>query len=176
MKTALRTIVAILFVICLESSGYIPGVLAAGPTPPLTKSDRDTSGYVIAATHDDILARGKQEGRLRVATSVETETLKILKDAFKKKYPFIDIHAEEITGTDAHERLLLELQAGMARDWDVVFMRSEFWTRYLPHLKRFDMLRMAKEGTLQVPAAVVDPLNRNVLSLGSIVGCIAFYK
>lgn len=174
MKAALETIGATLLWVCVQSLGIEGDAWAAGTTSPSPTSDRNL--YSSVASHDEIVARAKVERKLRVGTSVESETLNILKDAFKKKYPFIDVQAEELTGTEVHERLVLELQAGMARDWDALFMRSEFWTRYLPHLKRFDMLRMAKEGALQVPAAMVDPQHRNVLSLGSIVGCLAYNK
>jgi hypothetical protein len=41
-----------------------------------------------------------------------------MSDAFKKKYPFIDAHVEEIGGSEAFQRLLLEIKSGASRNWD----------------------------------------------------------
>ena len=79
------------------------------------KQEAETKGYAFEVSHDDIVSKAKREGKLRIITSLETEKLKPVAEAFRKKYPFIELRAEEIGGTDTYQRMLLEMKAGMAR-------------------------------------------------------------
>src|SRR3990172_4989839 len=96
-------------------------LFAASPSPDLLKAKKEAEakGLVFETSRDEIVAKAKKEGRVRVMSAMEPDTYPHIVKAFKQQYPFIDISLEEITGTDAVQRFLLELQAGTARDWDV---------------------------------------------------------
>jgi hypothetical protein len=81
-------------------------------------------------------------------------------DAFRKKYPFIDVKAEQIGGEDP-QRMLLELQGGVAREWDINLLAWEFYAEYLAHQKKFDILGMTELGVLRMPVKMVDPVHRH---------------
>src|SRR5262245_11239049 len=68
--------------------------------------EAEAKGYIIPATRDEIVDREKQEGKVRVLASISDYILKDLTAGFRKKYPFIDIRAEEIRGADAYLRFL----------------------------------------------------------------------
>ena len=128
------------------------------------KQEAEASGYAFELSHDDIVSKAKREGKLRIMTSLENEMLKPVGEAFRKKYPFIDLRAEEIGGTDTYQRMLLEMKAGTARGWDVNFIAGDFYDEYLPHQKRFDILGMAQQRILQIPVGMIDPVNRNIVA------------
>ncbi len=44
-------------------------------------------------------------------------------------------------------------------------MAFDYYNEYLPHQKKFDMLGMAKHGVLQIPAEMIDPVNRHIVAL-----------
>lgn len=153
-------------------------VLAASPSPALMKAEQEAEakGYIFPPSHDEIVANAKKEGKLRALTSFDADTYRPMIKAFKKKYPFVDIYAEELTGTDAGQRFLLELKAGRARDWDAISLTTEFHNDYPPHLKKFDILRMAEQGLLAIPTGMIDPNKRNIVALTSSVSIIAYNK
>jgi ABC-type Fe3+ transport system substrate-binding protein len=128
------------------------------------KHEAETQGYAFELSHSDIVSKAKREGRLRVITSLEDDKLKPVAEAFRKKYPFIELRAEEIGGTDTYQRMLLEMKAGAARGWDINFIAGDFYDEYLPHQKRFDILGMAQQGILQIPVGMIDPVNRNIVA------------
>src|SRR4030095_2404850 len=84
---------------------------AASPDPALLKikQEAEAKGYLLIASHDEIVAKAKQEGKLRVLTGMEPPTLKASAAAFRKRYPFIEVKIEETTGTDGDERQILEI-------------------------------------------------------------------
>jgi ABC-type Fe3+ transport system substrate-binding protein len=128
------------------------------------KYEAETRGYAFELSHDDILNKAKREGRLRVLSSLESDMLKPVAAAFRKKYPFIDLRAEELSGTDTYQRMILEMKAGTARGWDVNFIAGDFYDDYLPHQRRFDILGMAQQRILQIPVGMIDPVNRNIVA------------
>jgi len=146
-----------------------PGIIKA-------KKEAEAKGYIFAASHDEIVAKAKEERKLRALSSFDPETYRPMIAAFKKKYPFIDNYAEEITGTDAGHRFLLELKAGRARDWDAISLTTEFHNDYPPYLKKFDLLGMSEHGVLTIPKGMIDPNNRNIVALTSSVSIIAYNK
>jgi len=143
-----------------------PTVHAAPAASAATKAkhEAETRGYAFELSHDDIVSKAKREGRLRVMSSLEGDMLKPVAGAFRKKYPFIELRAEEISGTDTYQRMLLEMKAGTARGWDINFIAGDFYDEYLPHQKRFDILGMAQQRILQIPAGMIDPVNRNIVA------------
>ena len=142
-----------------------PTVHAAAATAATkAKHEAETRGYAFELSHDDIVSKAKRESRLRIISSLEGDMLKPVAEAFRKKYPFIALRAEEISGTDTYQRMILEMKAGAARGWDINFIAGDFYDEYLPHQKRFDILGMAEQRILQIPVGIIDPVNRNIVA------------
>jgi ABC-type Fe3+ transport system substrate-binding protein len=157
-----RVLLAFQFACCFLS----PAVHAASTTPESTKTkhEAESRGYIFEFSHDEIVRKAKREARLRVMSSLESDILKPVTQAFKKKYPFIDLRAEEISGTDTYQRMILEMKAGSAQGWDVNFIAGDFYDDYLPYQKRFDILGMAEHRILEIPIGMIDPVNRNIVA------------
>ncbi len=168
-----------LLLLVLISAGLINAVvLAAEPGAALLKSKKDAEakGYIFAASHDEIVSRAKQEGRLRVIVSLDAGILKRLSEGFMKKYPFIQVQADEIRGIDAYTRQLQELKAGLAKGIDVNEVDYDYYNEYLPHLKKVDLYGMVEQRVLQMPLQMVDPINRNIVAIGSGIQVVAYNK
>ena len=65
------------------------------------KKEAEAKGFLFAASHDEVVSKAKQEGKLRVIVSLDAGILKRLSEGFTKKYPFIQVQADEIRGIDA---------------------------------------------------------------------------
>ena len=156
--------VLIVFLLILSMMTSTGDAADAASAVTKAKQEAEAGGYAFELSHDDIVSKAKREGRLRILTSLESEKLKPVAEAFRKKYPFIELRAEEIGGTDTYQRMLLEMKAGTARGWDVNFIVGDFYDEYLPHQKRFDILGMAQQRILQIPVGMIDPVNRNIVA------------
>jgi len=139
---------------------------AAELSPNLSKAKQqaDAKGYTFISNHDEIVAKAKKEGKVRVTAAMDSANIKIYGAAFQKKYPFIDIDGRESNGPDVAQRILREIQSGAAKDWDVILVYAEFRSEYTPHLWNVDLLGMAEQGVLQIPPAMIDLKYRNVIS------------
>jgi iron(III) transport system substrate-binding protein len=139
---------------------------AAQVNPPLTKGKHAPApkGYVSLSNHAEIVEKAKSEGKLRILVNMDPATLKVAGKAFNQKYPFINLHAQEITGTDMAQRNVLEIKSGQARDWDLIYPSRDLYSEYLPYLWKVDLLGMAERGVLQIPAPMIDPKNRNIVA------------
>jgi hypothetical protein len=139
---------------------------SASPTPALLKAkqEAEAKGYVFFTNHDEILSKAKQEGKLRVVAGV-TRSVQATTEAFRKRYPFIDIHAETLSGLGDAQKLLLEIKAGVAKDWDVVRPPTGYHTELAPYLSKVDILGMVEHGILEIPRQMIDPKNRNFVAL-----------
>jgi len=140
------------------------------------KKDADAKGYTFITNHAEIVNKAKQEGKLRVLAEMEPPTIKAALKAFTNKYPFINLHIEEITGTDAARRNILEIKSGLAKDWDVLHLSTDFYNEYLPYLWKMDVVGMAQQGILQIPVPMVDPKHRNVVGFYSRFQVTAYNK
>lgn len=151
---------------------------AAASVAALNKAKQaaEAKGYTFVTNHDEIIANAKKEGRLRVLSSQDPEAIKAISAAFKRKYPFIDLRAEEIAGLETYQRMLQEMKAGLANSWDVNYVAFDFYSEFLPYQKKFDILAMAEHGVLQIPPQLVDPVNRHVVAIQSNMQVIAFNK
>ena len=151
---------------------------AAAPNAALQKAKQaaEAKGYVFFTNHDEIVERAKKEGKLRVQSSQEPRAIKAMAEAFKKKYPFIDIRAEELIGLENYQRMLQEMKAGLAKTWDVNYVAFDFYSEFLPFQKKFDLLGMAEQGVLQITPKLVDPVNRHVVAVQSNMQVIAYNK
>jgi ABC-type Fe3+ transport system substrate-binding protein len=166
-------LLTLLATFCLPTALYAASA-AAGLLK--AKQEAEAKGFIFETTRDEIIAKAKKEGKLRVISSLEVENLKPVSEAFKKKYPFIDIRAEEIAGTDSYQRMILEMKSGTASGWDVNYMTTDFYDDYLPHQKKFDVLGMAQQGVLQIPLGMIDPVNRNTVSYTTNTQVVAYNK
>jgi ABC-type Fe3+ transport system substrate-binding protein len=147
----------------------------ASPSFLKAKQAAEAKAYKFL-TRDEIMAGAKKEGQLRVLYGVYPATYKGFADTFAKKYPFIAVQrAEEITGSDASQRFIQELQSGVAAEqWDAIYISGSFYNNYLSQLAKFDFLGMAGEGVLQIPLPMIDPDNRNIVAAGSALDVIAY--
>jgi len=152
--------------------------MAASPSPALleAKSKAEAKGYIFFTSHEEIVARARKEGRLRVLSSLPTEAHEAMTRAFKKKYPFIDVYFEELGSVEGAQRFLLEVKAGLAKGWDVNRIYTEFYDQYLAHQKKFDILGMAEHKVLGMFPQMVDPNNRHVVAPSSNVHVVAYNR
>ena len=134
------------------------------------------AGLIFETSHNVILSRAKAEGKLRVLSSFSPEASRRMRELMQRKYPFLHIVVEEITGPDAQQRLLLELKAGTAKDWDVVAATPDMYNEFVPERKAFDILGMAQQGVVAINPRMVDPENRGIVALGSNLCSIAYNK
>ena len=149
---------------------------AAGAPPPKAKQDAVAKGYIFETSRDEIVAKAKSEGKLRALSSLEPQTIKALSAAFKAEYPFLNVYVEELTGTDANQRFILEMKSGRATNWDAAHISTDQYNEYPPYLKKFDVLGMAQQGVLRVPTQLVDPANRNIVAPTSALQVLAYNK
>ncbi len=166
---------ALFFIYCW--TGY-SRALAAAASPNLAKAkqDAESKGFVFFTSKDEIVAKAKEEAKLEALTFLEGASKRAMIEAFRKKYPFIQVTAEEIGGTDEYQRFILEMKAGRAKRWDTVHISNQVYAEYPPFLKKFDILGMAEQGVLNIPAKVVDSNNRNIVSKGTQVAVAAYNK
>ena len=166
------------FFIVLLIECFIAGtVLAAFATSDLieTKRQAEARGYVYFTSHDDIVNLAKKEGKLRVLVSQDRLLLKAIATAFRKKYPFIDVSAEEVLGTESYQRTLQEIKTGLDNT-DVTYLNWDSYSEYVPHLKKFDILGMAERGVLQIPLKMIDPTHRNIVAAFSNIGGMVYNR
>ena len=141
------------------------------------KKQAETKGFIFEAKHADIIAKAKQQGgKIRVLSSFDPGLFPHMTSGFKKQYPFLDVTMVEVTGTDANERFFLELKAGTVKDFDVVQLAPERYPEYLPYAKKFDILGMAEHQVLNIEPKMVDPKNRNVVSLATVLFVAVYNK
>lgn len=174
MKARFLRIAAILLAFWMQTVTSF----AAGASPSLLKAkqEAEAKGYVFFANHDEIVSQAKKEGKLRVLSSQEPASIKATATAFKQKYPFIDVRAEEMVGMDNYQRILQEMKAGLAKSWDVNYVAFDFYNEFLPYQKKFDFLGMAQHGVLNLPPNLVDPVNRHIVALQSNMQVVAYNK
>src|SRR6266545_7611341 len=143
-RTADRLITLLLIIFGIADTS----IFAAEFSPALLKAKKEAEAkaYLFAASHDEIVNRAKQEGKLRVIVSLDAGILKRLSQGFTKKYPFIQVQADKIRGIDAYTRQLQELKAGLAKGIDVNDVDYDYYNEYLPHLKRWICMEWLSSG------------------------------
>ncbi|MBI2986747.1 MAG: extracellular solute-binding protein [Deltaproteobacteria bacterium] len=179
MKTSFIRKAALFLILVLVGSCLAGSRLfAASPDPALlkAKAEAEAKGYLFFTTHDEVVAGARKEGKLRILTSLEGRSYKVMIDAFKKRYPFIDVFASDIKGPDTHQKFLLELKAGIPTEWDVFNMAPEFYPEYMPYIKRLDILGMATQKVLAIPTTMIDPKNRTVVVVSTTVYGIGYNR
>ena len=151
---------------------------AASPALLNAKKEAETKGHVFFASHDEIVAAAKKEGKLRVMTGLEPQNSQPLIKAFKQKYPFVgDIQIHEIPGgPDAYRKILLEIKSGQGKGWDITFAYLDFIREYTPHLMKHDIAGMAKQGVLKIDPRMVYPAESNMVSVTSSLTVVPYNK
>jgi len=161
-------------------------IFAAGASGAMTpndsammraKQEAEAKGYIYSASHEEIVARAKKEGKLRATSSLGDEARKAMSDAFRAEYPFLDIQVDDLGG-EAAERWLLELKAGLVKGLDANHIPDQLYVNNELGLyqKKFDILGMAKAGVLAIPLEIIDPVMRNIVVITSNLQVIAFNK
>ncbi|MBM4296731.1 MAG: hypothetical protein FJ143_03225 [Deltaproteobacteria bacterium] len=109
VKSIMRNEILTKLLTILLAAWWLSGTSAlaadAGPALLKAKKDADARGYTFITSHNEIVNKAKQEGRLRVLAEMEPPTIKAAIKAFTAKYPFINLYIEEITGTGAAQYL-----------------------------------------------------------------------
>jgi len=138
------------------------GGLAGEPSGVLSQAKKaaEAKGFVFETSRDEIVAKAKKEGSLKVLSGSDPSIYPSMMESFKKKYPFLKIEMVEITGPDSAQRFVMELKSGSRNDFDVAHASTEFYPEYLPFVKKFDLLGMAEHGVLRIPSKMIDPKNR----------------
>ncbi len=140
------------------------------------KKAAESKGFMFIGSRDEILAKAKQEGSVRVISSLDPESFKPMAESFSKKYPFIKVRVDEIGGPEAYQRFLLELKAGAVKDIDTSEASSEFYVENIANGMKIDILGMSQQGVLNINPRMVDPENRNLVSVASSICGIAYNK
>lgn len=167
-------LLTLVLVLGLWSGGQ--SVRAASPSSELLKAkhEAELKGYILETSRDEIVTKAKREGKLRVTTTLSPTTIKELTKAFKTEYPFLDLYVQEIAGSEAQQRFVLEIKAGGGKQWDAVHISEDFYKEYQPFLKKIDILGMASHRVLNVPVRVVDPTSRAIVSAASNLQIVAY--
>jgi hypothetical protein len=153
-------------VVWLVSGIIRTDVQAASTSLAEAEKQAETKGFIFESNHADIIAKARQqEGKIRALSSLDPELFPHMTSAFRKKYPFLDATMFEVTGTDANERFFLELKAGTVKDFDVVQLAPERYPEYLPY-----------DRVLNVEPKMVDPKNRNVVTLATVLFVAVYNK
>jgi hypothetical protein len=92
-KPILMLSVAVSFLFGWLSSGPLFASQASSSALD-AKREADKRGYVFLSNHDEVVARAKQEARLRIIANMEPTTIKAASQAFSRKYPFINLHVQ----------------------------------------------------------------------------------
>ena len=88
----------------------ISDAVAASASPSLAKAKQEAEGkgFVFVSSRDEIIAKAKAEGRVNVLMSMNPSNFQPIIESFKKKYPFLDVRIQDITGSDAFQAFLLD--------------------------------------------------------------------
>ncbi len=173
-KFSQRIACAVAFALCVLDADFA----VAAPNSALDEAQKqaEAKGFVFATSHDEIVAKAKKEGELRVLSSFDAKVAKAMAAAFMKKYPFVDVSVSDLGSVEGAQRFLLDLKAGGGKEWDVDRAYTEFYEDYLPFQKKFDILGMAQHGVLSVPVKLIDPQVRGVVTLSSNINVVAYNK
>jgi ABC-type Fe3+ transport system substrate-binding protein len=151
---------------------------AAAPSSMLlkAKTDAEAHGYIFATSHDEIVAKARAERKLRALSSLAPNAFKVLADGFKRKYPFLDVYVEEISGAEGAQRFLLELKANRTTDWDVMNISEDFYSEYDGYKRKFDIWGMSEHRIVEIPTEMIDPKKRDAMVQSSVFSVVAYNR
>jgi ABC-type Fe3+ transport system substrate-binding protein len=176
MKLNFHAVAAFSISLCVCAIGtHVLAAMVPDPSLARIQKESEARGYTFFAEREQIVAGAKREGKLRVLSALDA--FQELRKAFLQQYPFVDLQVEDVKGTDAPQKFILELKAGAAASqWDVFDVAPELFQEFLPYIKKVDILGMANHRVLQIPAEMVDPKNRDVVSVASALHVLAYNK
>src|SRR5215510_3955028 len=156
---------------CMASTAF-----SASPSVTVLKAkqDAESRGYVFFASHEEIVSKAKTEGKLLVLAGLE-DSIEAITEAFKRSTS-IDLRIEALKRPDDGQRVLLEVKAGAAKNWDIARVHVDLYTNWLPHLWKVDLLGMAEQGVLAIPPSMIDSKNRNVIGLINRFAVVAYNR
>ena len=168
---------ALLFLLlgCLVPTGNGSAAESSGALLK-AKNEAEAKGFIFETSRDEIVAKAKKEGAVKVLSGLDPSIYPSIMEGFKKKYPFLKIEMIEITGPDSAQRFIMELKSGSRNDFDMAHASTEFYPEYIPFAKKFDLLGMAENGVLRIPPKMVDPKQRTLAAVGSAVSVVAYNK
>jgi len=172
-----KEMIPLLIFSCLSVGALMPAF--AEPASMLqAKKSAEGKGYIFFATHSEIVAGAKKEGKLRVVSGLEPKNYQPLINAFKQRYPFIpDIQIQEApTGPAGYQRVLMEIKSGQAKGKDLNFNYLDFLDEYVPYLMKHEILGMAQHGVLKIDPRMVHPVQRNMVSVTSSLTVVPYNK
>ena len=165
------------FLFLMMVSLFAVPLLAADPAAlQKAKKDAESKGLIFIANRDEIVAKAKKEGKVKVGSTLDPDTYKPMVESFKKKYPFIDAQMEELSGAVYGEKFLTELAAGITTDWDLVHAPEDFYSRFAENAMKLDLLGMAQQGVLAINPKMADPELRTVVSTVSALCGMVYNK
>jgi iron(III) transport system substrate-binding protein len=147
-------------------------VAACGGGSSDTDDTGDKAQSGTYADHAALVAAAEKEGSLKVLTSMTEDAIPGVKKAWEAKYPNIELEINEQTGDD-DKRILLEIQAGQS-DVDNLHLSAESYKDYLPHLEKIDLLKLVKDGVLDIPEEMINPAEPNTMAAGSGIGAFSY--
>lgn len=153
-----------------------PAFGADGAALQRAKREAEAKGFIFVASRDEIIAKAKKEGKLKVGSTLEPDDYRPMVESFKKKYPFIDTQMEELSGAVYGEKFLMELAAGKATGWDIAHAPEDFYSQFAENAMKLDLLGMAQQGILAINPRMVDPDYRTVVSVGSAVCAVVYNR
>src|SRR5262245_42297720 len=178
MRITLLDKIVYFFILFSVLSIWAPSYTNAATADLLqAKKEAEAKGYIFFATHDEIVAAAKKEGKLVVRTELDPRNFEPLINGFKQKYAFItDVRLEEITGKEAFQRLILEIKSGQAKGSDITPLALDFATEYPPYLMKHDIAAMAKHGVLKIHLGMVHPSEKNIVSVTGAIAVVPYNK
>jgi|RhiMetdeSRZDD1v2_1073273.scaffolds.fasta_scaffold451460_2 ABC-type Fe3+ transport system substrate-binding protein len=167
MSSILLQVVAACYLLFCCLFVVLPAFSAETAAVQKAKKDAEAKGFIFVANRDEIVAKAKKGGKVKVGSTLDPDTYKPMVESFKKKYPFIDTQMEELSGAVYGEKFLMEVGAGKATDWDLVHAPEDMYSRFAENAMKFDLLGMAQHGVLAINPRMVDPELRTIVSVGS---------
>jgi hypothetical protein len=141
------------------------------------KREAEAKGYIFETARDDIVARAKQEGgKLRVLSGLDRTVFPGVLQLFKQKYPFLDVHIQETSGSDSAQKFVLTMKTTGHTEWDAVHVNTDHLAEFPPYMKKFDLYGMARHRILNIPVKMIDPQHRNLMAAGTAFQAIAYNK
>jgi hypothetical protein len=134
--------------------------------------------FAASASSSISIGKAKQEAQAKgfVFDRMGPAKSPALDRCLKKKYPFIDVQLQEISGTDGGQRFFLELKADRVKNWDVIHIDTDHYGEFPSYIKKFDIRGMAEQRVLAIPDGMIDPKSRNIVALGNIVDVVGYNR
>jgi iron(III) transport system substrate-binding protein len=127
------------------------------------------------STHEELVAAAKQEGGVKVLTSIEPDVNEALIEGFERKYPEIDLEIDELENQEG-QKLLLELQSGQVEYDSFHFSGDNDLEEWKPYLADIDLAELVANGVVDIPKEVINSNSPNMMSAGTGFGALAYNK